>query len=107
MTKTYTLKDASDKLGIARSTLGDRADVMEEVVPGYARLNGKRCFNEKELKVMAYVGDLLEKQSGRKDIKLACEKAKEIYYTDVNVEEAKRKLIEIINISQETIDLLK
>ncbi len=105
--ETYTLKDTSDRLGIAPSTLNDRAKVMEEVVPGYARLNGKRCFNEKEIKVMAYVGDLLEKQSGRKDIKLACEKAKEIYYTDVNVEEAKRKLKEVMNMSQEIIDLLK
>lgn len=107
MTKIYTLKEASDKLGIPPSTLGDRANAMEEVVPGYARLNGKRCFNEKEIQVMKYVSYLLEKQDGRRNVMLACEDAKEIYYTDVNVEDAKRKLMQIIDMSKKTIDSLK
>lgn len=105
--KRYSGKEVSDKLGIPQSTLNDRAKVMEEVVPGYARFNGERCYTEKEEEVMKYVDDLLENQTGKKVIRLACEKAKEIYYTDVNVEEAKRKLKLVMEMSQEIIDSLK
>ncbi|MGX9136154.1 hypothetical protein ACWV26_17700 [Rummeliibacillus sp. JY-2-4R] len=105
MIKTYTLKEASDKLGIAQSTLNDRVNMMESVI--FARENGKRCINENELNVLSYLDEQMKSQSGKKDLRLACEETKETFYTAVNMKELKRKLKEVNEMTQEIIDSLK
>lgn len=103
--KTYTLKEASDKLGIPTSTLNDRVNMMESVI--FAKENGKRCINENELNALSYLNEQMKSQSGKKDLKLACEKTKETFYTAVNTKELKRKLKEVNSMTREIIDSLE